>query len=474
MKQDRPSLLRTPFMTVILNLLVIYVMFMVCRIVFMWYNWDVYRGYLNAPLLWNMLRGALKFDTAGIMYLTALYMILTMFPLHFKEHPAYYKTVKVILVVFVSAGIAANLIDTVYFPFTGCRSTLNVFTEFKNESGGQLMSIFLESMLDNWYLILLLIVMIWGLCILIRVPDIIRYRNLGIYYLIKSFCLLLCIFVSVVGIRGGISTSIRPITMSNAYQYADRPADAAAILNTPFCAIRTAGRVKIEVPKYFSQEELEQIYSPVIYPDTTAVFKPKNVVVMILESFGGEYIGYMNRGLEGIHDCTPFLDSLMEKSLTFEYSMANGRKSIDAPPSVLSGIPMLKDHFVLTTTMMSKQVSGLAEELDSKGYYSAFFHGADNQSMGFQSYSRAIGYKDYFGMDEFDADPRFGGHAMFDGVWAIWDEEFLQFMCAKLGTFSQPFVSTVFTASSHRPYQPVGASRLSVRIRQVQDTHNIL
>ncbi len=452
MKQDRPSLLRTPFMTVILNLLVIYVMFMVCRIVFMWYNWDVYRGNLNAPLLWNMLRGALKFDTAGIMYLTALYMILTMFPLHFKEHPAYYKTVKVILVVFVSAGIAANLIDTVYFPFTGCRSTLNVFTEFKNESGGQLMSIFLESILDNWYLILLLIVMIWGLCILIRVPDIIRYRNLGIYYLIKSFCLLLCIFVSVVGIRGGISTSIRPITMSNAYQYVDRPADAAAILNTPFCAIRTAGRVKIEVPQYFSQEELEQIYSPVIYPDTTAVFRPKNVVVMILESFGGEYIGYMNRGLEGIHDCTPFLDSLMEKSLTFEYSMANGRKSIDAPPSVLSGIPMLKDHFVLTTTMMSKQVSGLAEELDSKGYYSAFFHGADNQSMGFQSYSRAIGYKDYFGMDEFDADPRFGGHAMFDGVWAIWDEEFLQFMCDKMGTFSQPFVSTVFTASSHHPF----------------------
>lgn len=452
MKQDRPSLLKTPFMTIILNLLVIYVMFMLCRIVFMWYNWDVYRGNLNAPLLWNMLRGALKFDTAGIMYLTALYMILTMFPLHFKEHPAYYKTVKVILVVFVSAGIAANLIDTVYFPFTGCRSTLNVFTEFKNESGGQLMSIFLESVLDNWYLILLFIVMIWGLCKLIRVPDIIGYKSLGIYYLIKTVCLLLCIFVSVTGIRGGISTSIRPITMSNAYQYADRPADAAAILNTPFCAIRTAGRVKIEVPQYFSQEELEEIYSPVIKPDSTATFKPKNVVVMILESFGGEYVGYMNRGLEGIHDCTPFLDSLMEKSLTFEYSMANGRKSIDAPPSVLSGIPMLKDHFVLTTTMMSKQVTGLAEELDSKGYYSAFFHGADNQSMGFQSYSRAIGYKDYFGMDEFDADPRFGGHAMFDGVWAIWDEEFLQFMCDKMGTFSQPFVSTVFTASSHHPF----------------------
>ena len=171
MKQDRPSLFRTPFMTVILNLLVIYVMFMVCRIVFMWYNWDVYSGNLNAPLLWKMFQGALKFDTAGIMYLTALYLVLTMLPFHFKENIIYYRVVKVILVVFVSAGIAANLIDTVYFPFTGCRSTLNVFAEFKNESGGQLFTIFLNSLLDNWYLVLLFIIMTWALCKLIRVSE---------------------------------------------------------------------------------------------------------------------------------------------------------------------------------------------------------------------------------------------------------------------------------------------------------------
>ena len=439
-------------MTVILNILVVYAMFMVCRIVFMWYNWDVYRGNLNAPLIWNIFRGALKFDTAGIMYLTTLYMILAMFPLHFKENDTYYKVVRIILITFVSAGIAANLIDTVYYPFTGCRSTLNVFAEFKNEGGGQMITIFLKSILENWYLILLFILMTWALCKLIKTPAIIRYNNLGMYYIVKTCCTLLCIFVSIIGIRGGISTSIRPITMSNAYQYADRPADAAAILNTPFCAIRTAGRVRIEIPDYYSEEELQEIYNPIIMPDSNAVFRPKNVVVMILESFGGEYIGYMNRGVEGIHDCTPFLDSLMEKSLTFEYSMANGRKSIDAPPSVLSGIPMLKDHFVLTTTMMSKEVSGLAKELANKGYYSAFFHGADNQSMGFQSYSRAIGYKDYFGMDEFDAEPKYGGHAMFDGVWAIWDEEFLQFMCERMNSFEQPFISTVFTATSHHPF----------------------
>ena len=211
--------------------------------------------------------------------------------------------------------------------------------------------------------------------------------------------------------------------MSNAYQYAKTPAQAAAILNTPFCVIRTLGNEEMKVPSYFEEAELESIYSPVILPDSTAVFRPLNVVVFILESFGSEYIGAMNPDTEGIHDCAPFMDTLINHSLTFETSLANGRKSIDAMPSVLAGIPMLKDHLFLTPTIMSKEISGLAKELGTKGYYSAFFHGADNGSMGFQSFSKVIGYKDYFGMEEFVKKPEYGGNAVFDGYWAIWDEE---------------------------------------------------
>ena len=160
----------------------------------------------------------------------------------------------------------------------------------------------------------------------------------------------------------------------------------------------------------------------------------------------------MNKGTQGIHDCAPFMDTLINRSLTFETSLANGRKSIDAMPSVLSGIPMLKDHLFLTPTIMSKEISGLAKELGTKGYYSAFFHGADNGSMGFQSFSRVIGYKDYFGMEDFVKKPEYGGDAVFDGFWAIWDEEFLQYMCDMIGTFKEPFLASAFTASSHHPY----------------------
>jgi phosphoglycerol transferase MdoB-like AlkP superfamily enzyme len=256
----------------------------------------------------------------------------------------------------------------------------------------------------------------------------------------------------VAGIRGGLAHNIRPITMSNAYRYAKTPAQAAAILNTPFCIIRTMSNESMTVPEYFGREEIESIYSPIIKPRSTDVFRTRNVVVLILESFGSEYIGAMNPGVKGIHDCTPFLDSLINNSLTFETSLANGRKSIDAMPSVFSGIPMLRDHLFLTPTIMAKEITGLAKELDTKGYYSAFFHGADNGSMGFQSFSKVIGYDDYFGMEDFVKEPEYGGNDVFDGYWAIWDEEFLQYFSLMLDTLSQPFLATLFTATSHHPF----------------------
>ena len=452
MAENNPgTVFRTPFMVMIRNLAVVYAAFLVCHPVFIWYNWSAFQGDL-AGMLWPMLKGSLVFDTAGIMYISALYILLMMFPFHFKERLWYYRLTKIILVVLASAAVLMNLIDTVYYPYTGCRSTLQVLNEFSDESGGQIFHIVIRAVADNWYIILLFVVMVWLLCKVIKIPAILKYQKTFVYYLVRTCCLLLSAVCIVAGIRGGIAHNIRPITMSNAYQYVKTPAQAAAILNTPFCVIRTAGNEDLKVPQYFSQEELEEIYSPVVMPDSTAVFRPKNVVVFILESFGSEYIGAMNPGANGIHDCAPFMDTLINHSLVFETSLANGRKSIDAMPSVLSGIPMLKDHLFLTPTLLSKEITGLAKELGTKGYYSAFFHGADNGSMGFESFAKLIGYTDYFGLNEFVQKPEYGGKAVFDGYWAIWDEEFLQYMCDEIGTFREPFLASAFTASSHHPY----------------------
>ncbi len=120
---------------------------------------------------------------------------------------------------------------------------------------------------------------------------------------------------------------------------------------------------------------------------------------------------------------------------------------------VLSSIPSFVEPFFLTPASLN-DLSGLAGELTrNKGYYSAFFHGAENGSMGFQAFARTSGFKDYFGRTEYNQDSRYNGDADFDGTWAIWDEEFLQYYCDKMSEMKQPFITSVFTASSHSPFK---------------------
>ena len=115
-------------------------------------------------------------------------------------------------------------------------------------------------------------------------------------------------------------------------------------------------------------------------------------------------------------------------------------------PSVLSSIPMLIEPYIVTP-YSTNAVSSLAACLRDEGYTTAFFHGAPNGSMGFQAYARSAGFEHYYGMDEYD------GIEAFDGTWAIWDEEFLQYYARTMSHMQQPFMTAVFTASSHHPFR---------------------
>jgi len=120
-------------------------------------------------------------------------------------------------------------------------------------------------------------------------------------------------------------------------------------------------------------------------------------------------------------------------------------------PSILSSIPMFVEPFFLTPASMN-QVSGIASLLAGEGYETAFFHGAQRGSMGFMAFARSTGFQQYYGREDYNEDPRFGGDDDFDGMWAIWDEPFLQYYATKMSEMKEPFMTAVFTASSHHPY----------------------
>ena len=434
----------SPLLAVLWNLLLVYFVYQIARLEYYVEN----RDYLSYT--WDIFQGGLLFDTSAILYTNALYVVMMLFPLHWKENKIYHKVCQWLFVVVNSITFAINLADSVYFRYTMRRTTTTVFEEFSNE--GNLGSIIGTEFLNHWYLVLLFALVVFLLWRCYVRPSI-NSHSLKWWRYDVACLLSLLLFAPfcVAGMRGGFTTAVRPITISNANQYASRPVDAALALNTPFALIRSIGKNVFVVPHYFSDEKaLASMYTPIHTPNDSAAVVKKNVVVLIVESFGREYIGALNKDLEGgkYKGYTPYVDALIGKSTTFQYSFCNGRKSIDGMPSVLSSIPMFVEPFILTPSSMN-DYTGLAGILEQEGYETAFFHGAQNGSMGFQAFAQKTGFKHYFGRTEYEAAK---GTDDFDGTWAIWDEPFLQYYAEEMGKMKQPFMTAVFTASSHHPF----------------------
>ena len=428
------QLLNKPYsqtLAVLWNVLLVYVVYMIGRLAYYVENLQ----YFNFSF--DTIRGGLLFDTSAIVYTNALWIVLMLLPWRMD------KPCKWLFMTVNGLALAMNLADSVYFQYTMRRTTSTVFSEFSNE--GNLGSIFGTEFLNHWYLVLLFAIIMFALWRLYAIPQRHHKANLASFLIAIPLC--------IAGARGGFTAAVRPITLSNANQYAQRPTDAALILNTPFALLRTIDINEFTIPDYFDSEaEMAAIYTPihnVSNADSTS-FSKKNVVVLIIESFGREYIGALNRDLDGgrYKGYTPCVDSLIAHSITFRYSFCNGRKSIDGMPSILSSIPMFIEPFFLTPASMN-DYTGLAGILAEEGYQTAFFHGAQNGSMGFEAFAKKTGFQRYFGRTEYEAAR---GTSDFDGTWAIWDEPFFQYYAEEMSKMKQPFMTALFSASSHHPF----------------------
>lgn len=426
---------------------IVMLIYTITRIIFFLANISMFQETTTSGFM-LMLGGGLRFDLSALLYINSLYILSQTIPFRFRYNPLYQKITSAWFLVTNAVFIAINCADIIYFRFILKRTTLSVVENFQHETN--LPSLFARFIfVDYWYITLTLIALIYLMVWLFKKTKVETPAKqiLWKYYATQTVVMLVLLYFTVIGMRGGFTGTTRPITLNNAGRYTERPKEMAIVLNTPFSIFRTLGKKTFKRITFFDEQELESIYSPIHQPQPTEPFNNKNVVIFILESFGKEYFGAYNQSLDNgqYKGYTPFFDSLINHSLSFKYAYANGWKSIDGIPSVISSLPSLKGSYVLSN-YSTNNTSSLAAELKKKDYHTAFFHGAPNGSMGFLAYAKVNGFDEYYGKTEYNNDDDY------DGIWGIWDEEFFQFMAETIGTFKQPFFSTVFSVTSHHPY----------------------
>lgn len=408
-----------------LKLALLFWLFSLFRVLFYLFN----SNYFPQPEAINFV-GGMRFDwlTITILYLP-FFVSLWFFP---RSNTLLQK----VLFLFSTAiAIASNFLDFEYFKFTQKRTTADLFTTKGIEE--DVFRLLPQFILDYWYLGVLAVLCFWLVKVVYeKIDQIATNRLTWKAYLLFSIPVFAITFV---GFRGGVQ--LKPLNVIQASQYA-KSQNIPLVTNTSFTLIKSTNKESIPVKEFFDEKELNSIYSPIQKFSNDSVSKNLNIVLIIAESFSQEYIGFYNDG----NGYTPFLDSLLSKSVVFENAFANGKKSIEAVPAILSSIPTLSNTSYISSKYGGNAIESLPRTLKKQGYSSSFYHGGANGTMGFQAFTRIAEIDNYYGEEHYP------NKADFDGNWGIFDEPYLQYCAAQFSNTPTPFFSGIFTLSSHHPY----------------------
>jgi len=411
-----------------------FLIFTISRLLFYIFNLN---QFIDIPF--ELFVYGIRFDIVAISYLFSPFIVLSLIPIPYRNLDRYQFVLKILFHISNTIGLLFNLIDVAYFSFTLKRATADLFKFIS--TGNDTLRLLPQFIIDYWYILALLVVLIALSEWLFRITNKkLFYNSLTLKgYIIHSLIFISFCVVTIFGFRGG--TQLKPINITDAGNYASAK-NIPVVINTPFSLIKTILEESISLVDYYNENELKSIYSPEQKIISSGSFKGKNVVILILESFSKEYVGSLNNNI----GYTPFLDSLIDYSYVFNNARASGTRSIDALPTIFTGIPTLMNTPYIISNYSTNETNSLSKELNKHGYNSSFYHGGENGTMGFEGFTNLIGME-YFGLSEYPNSAK-----DYDGNWGIFDEPYLQYFCNELDNKKEPFLSSIFTLSSHHPY----------------------
>ncbi|WP_294303928.1 LTA synthase family protein [uncultured Chryseobacterium sp.] len=386
------------------------------------------------------------FDTTAILYVNALFILLSFIPIVVNTRKGYQKFL--FWLYFITNGIAyaMNFGDFVYFKFSQMRLTSAAIQVARHEDN--MFRVFTASIIQNPFILLWFVALMALWVFLYKKVKVDERKPVKLvpYFIWSVLVLCITAILAVGGIRGDFKHSTRPINLVDANRFVKLPSQGNVVLNSTFSFLRTLNTNNFKEVHFVDQKFIDENIHPYKQYGRRVTDQP-NIVIFIVESFGREYSGAFNKDkkIKGYVSYTPFIDSLANESLIFPNTFANGRQSIHGMSSVLAGIPSLTDAFT-SSPYSNQKIQSIVSVCNDMGYDTSFYHGAPNGSMGFLGFGNILGFKHYFGKTEYNNDQDF------DGIWAIWDEPFLQYFAKNVGK-KQPFMATVFTASSHHPFK---------------------
>ena len=249
------------------------------------------------------------------------------------------------------------------------------------------------------------------------------------------------------GLRGGVQQI--PINQSQSYFSAHNILNLAAVnnaFNLYISIFENLGNMK-ENPFSFMDDKQAAVIMQGLYDvkkdSTVSVLTTTrpNIVILIMESWSADLI-YELGGEPGI---TPRFSQLVKQGILFNSIYASGSRSEQGMACIFGGFPAHPISSITVQPDKFVKLPSLVSEMKKLNYSTAFYFGGQLIYGNIKSYIIFNGFDQILEGENFPASiPR--------GKLGIHDEFSLGYMVNDLDRFRQPFLASLFTVSTHSPW----------------------
>lgn len=277
---------------------------------------------------------------------------------------------------------------------------------------------------------------------------------------------LLIIMITFIGIRG---LSHRPRNVEHGF-FSKKELANQLTFNGMFSLMKSVSRqikdrnVDLESLKFFSDDEVIKRSRDLVgrkgntfLSDTNPLLritktgkplKKKNVVLIITESFSGQYIGALGHNDPNL---APFFSELSKKGVLFTSFYGNGTRTRNGVLSTNVSFPVQVGLDFMRSAAAQKPFYGLPRILRDRGYSTTFFHGSRLNFDNMQGVLLTNGMENFVGKRDFPEEITSKYH------WGAPDDVLMDRVADditnKLSKGKKPFFAEVLTISNHSPFE---------------------
>ncbi len=183
----------------------------------------------------------------------------------------------------------------------------------------------------------------------------------------------------------------------------------------------------------------------------------KNIVIILEESLGAEYVGYLNGS-----NLTPNLDKIYSEGWGFINMYSTGTRSVRGIEAVTAGFTPTVNTSTVKREKAQKNFFNMASVLKKNGYHSSFIYGGESHFDNMRAFFLGNDYTQVIDLNDFS-------NPMYVGSWGASDEDLFNKALEhfdEMNSKGQPFYSLVFTSSNHDPFDIVESFAGKVRNRE--------